>query len=137
MAAEIAHGAAAEVDPVAPLEGVIDVRREITRRRAPEPEVPAYAGGYGAGGGRGGHAGIFVTGVGVPRVHGEDLADAPGLDELHASAILLRGMDLVAHLGADLRLRGLQAQLPRFPSGMGERLLAIHVLAHPHGDHGR
>ena len=136
VAAEVAHGAASEVDPVAPLEGVIHIRRKLARGRAAEPEVPIDAGGHGGRGGRGGHAGILVTGVRMPGMHGEDLADTAGLDELHAGAVFLGGVDLIAHLGADLRLGGLQAELPGFPDGMCERLLAIDVLAEAHGGHG-
>ena len=137
VAAEVAHGAATEVHPVAPLEGVIHVRRELARRRAAEPEVPVDAGGHGARGGRGAQAGVLVAGVRMPGVHGEDLADAAGLDELHAGPVFLGGVDLVAHLGADLRPGGLQAQLAGFPDGVGEGLLAIDVLAETHGRHGR
>jgi len=72
----------------------------------------------------------------MPGVHGEDLADAAGLDEFHARAVFLCRMNLVTHLGAHLRLRGLEAQLTRFPGGVGERLLAVDMLTHAHGDHG-
>ncbi len=136
VAAEVAHGAATEVHPVAPLEGVIDVRGELARGRAAQPEVPVDAGGHGARRGRGGHAGILVAGVRVPAVHGEDLADAAGLDQLHGGPVFLGGVDLVAHLGADLRLGGLQAQLAGFPDGVREGLLAIDVFAETHGGHG-
>ena len=136
VATEVAHGAATEVHPVTPLEGVIHVRRELTRGRAAEPEVPIDAGGHRCRGGRRGHAGILIAGVRMPGVHGEDLADAAGLDELHAGAVFLGGMDLVTHLGADLRLGGLQAELTGFPDGVREGLLAIDVLAEAHGGHG-
>ena len=116
---------------------MVDVRSELACRRAAEPEVPADAGRHGRRRRGGGHVGVLVAGVGVPGVHGEDLADAAGLDELHAGTVLGRGMDLVPHLGADLRLRGLQAELAGFPDGMGEGLLAIDVLAEAHGHHGR
>ena len=72
----------------------------------------------------------------MPGVHGENLADPAGLDELHAGAVFFRGMDLVAHLGADLRLGGLQTELTGFPDGVREGLLAIDVFAETHGGHG-
>ena len=137
MATEVTHGAATEVHPVAPFERMVDVRRELAGLRGAEPEVPIHASGHGARSGRGGHVGVTIAGIGVPGVHGEDFADATGLDELHAGAVFFRGVNLVTHLGPHLGFRGLQAKLTRLPDGVRERLLAVDVLAHAHGDHGR
>jgi len=66
-----------------------------------------------------------------------DLADRPRADHLRPAAKPRIGRPLVAHLRADALLPGRLSHQPRFPDRMRERLLAIHVLAHPHGHHRR
>jgi hypothetical protein len=72
-----------------------------------------------------------------PDVNLLHLADDTGLDQLDDAAVVLGGVDLDAHLGRHLRLRRLLADLARLEDVVGERLLAVDVLAVLQGQHGR
>ena len=66
-----------------------------------------------------------------------DQAQVPAADDLGTAAEARIGRPLVAHLGAHLLLTGGLAHQPGLIDRVGQRLLAVHVLAHPHGRHGR
>ena len=63
-------------------------------------------------------------------------ADRPGLDQLDDPAVVVAGVDLRAHLGGDLGLRGRLADDPGLPDVVRQRLLAIDVLAQLQGGQG-
>ena len=68
-----------------------------------------------------------------------DRPDRPGADRLDHAPAALAGMPRVAHLGRDLVPRGRLRQHPRLVDRMGQRLLAVDVLAQLQrglGDHG-
>ena len=71
-----------------------------------------------------------------PDVDLADLADRARADDLRTATEPGVGRPLVAHLRADALLPGRLAHQPCFPDRVRQRLLAIDVLAHPHGGHG-
>ena len=69
---------------------------------------------------------------------------APGLNVLYLTnesisyypypgAVVLMGMNLVAHPGDDLRFCPLQSHLPGFPDVVCQGFLAVHMDSAPHG----
>ena len=65
-----------------------------------------------------------------PHVHLVHLADDAGVEDLLDLAAHRRGVALVAHLRRQVREPSRRlADQPRFPDVVGERLLAVHVLA--------
>ena len=75
-------------------------------------------------------------GTGLPGVDFLHLADHPGVDRLDGRAVRLVGLDLVAHLRHHPVLFRRQAHLAGLVDGVGERLLAEHVLLELHGRQG-
>ena len=66
-----------------------------------------------------------------------DRADGAALDQLDDAAVIVRGMNLRAHLRGDFGLDRRFGDEARFPDGVGERLFAVNVLARPKRRHGR
>ena len=65
-----------------------------------------------------------------PDVHLADRADDAGVEDLADETALRGGVALVTHLGGEARqFRGGFPEQPGLPDVIGERLLAIHVLA--------
>ena len=64
-----------------------------------------------------------------------DRAQRPRPDRLANQPGLLAGLPEVAHLRADLGLGGRAADHAGFVDRVGQRLLAVHVLAHLEGHH--
>jgi hypothetical protein len=85
--------------------------------------------------------GVHILGaLARPKRHavapGVDLAhrpDCPRLDQLDDAAVVLGGVDLRAHLGGHLALAINLLQQAGLVHGMPDRLLAVNVLAAPHG----
>ena len=63
-------------------------------------------------------------------------ADGAGLDQLDDAAVVVVGVDLGAHLGGDLGLGGGLADDPGLADVVGQRLLAVDVLAELQGRQG-
>ncbi len=77
---------------------------------------------------------VFSGPIG-PAVDLADLADRAVADQLDDPPRAVKGVPLIAHLRDDIHLAGDFAHPPRLVNRMRERLLAIDVLAHPHGQH--
>src|SRR5207248_4789668 len=133
VAAEVAQAGAAELPEVAP--GHRDVGRIVRPRRPrPQPQVPVQAGRYrlvvfGPAGE------LRVPALGPdPGVDLAHRADRPGRDPLDRTADALGRVPLVAHLRGDAGLLRHLGDVPGLPEVVGQRLLAVDVLARAHGD---
>ncbi|MEY3457341.1 MAG: hypothetical protein RL215_498 [Planctomycetota bacterium] len=101
VATEISECAGAEVLPVAPFEGVVDIGSEWTFGSGAQPEVPVDAVGNGCGFGAGGAIAVLATLNADPGVYFADFTDGTFAEESHADAVFGGGVDLVAHLCGD------------------------------------
>ena len=135
MAAEVSECTATEVLPVTPDKGMV-TRGILAHRSHAEPEIPVHMRGHFGTRSRSEAFVAFVTGDGDPGIHFFDFANRAFFDQAGAEAVFEVRVDLISHLGHDLGLRSFQTHLPRFPDGVGERLLAIDVLAQAHGING-
>jgi hypothetical protein len=77
---------------------------------------------------------VFSRPVG-PAVDLADLADRAIANQFDDPPRAIEGVPLIAHLRDDVHLAGDFAHPSRLIDRVRERLLAIHVLAHPHGQH--
>ena len=68
-----------------------------------------------------------------PGVHFPNLADDAGANQFDATTHVIVGMGLVAHLGFHPRLLRYLGHHACFPDAVSEGLLAINMLAGPHG----
>ncbi len=132
MAAKVTQCTAAEVLPVTPNKGMV-AGRILAHRGAANPKIPIHVGGHFGAWGRGQALVALIAGDGHPGIDLFDFADGTFFDQAGAEAVFEVGMDLVAHLGDHLGLRRFHAHLAGFPHGVGQRLLAIDVLAKAHG----
>ncbi len=131
MAAQVRQRAAAEIPVLIPPRLAVDVAGvKGPLRRRPEPQVPMQ-------GRRHGHdlcrAAAVAPGARDPDVDVAHRANGPGLDELHHAPVIVAGVNLGAHLRGDAGLGGGLGEQAGFPDAMGQRLLAIHVLAELEG----
>ncbi|GBL30332.1 hypothetical protein EMGBS10_14820 [Opitutia bacterium] len=132
VAAEVAQRAAAEVQPIAPVERVVDRGRVGSGRRRAQPEVPGQTRRHRARRRACRELRVAVALVGQPGMRRAHLADAPLLDQPHRRPIFRAGMDLVAHLRADPVPGRLQPEQARLLDRVGQRLLQVDVLLQPH-----
>ncbi len=121
---------------------------ERPRGRGAEPEVPVETGGNRLGllGSfeheedvlvrLGRLLGLASPGAADPDVHLVHRPDGAGLDQLDHPPVIVAGMDLRAHLGRDLGLGRRLADDPRLGDVVGQRLLAVDVLAELQGRQG-
>ena len=160
VAAEVAHRTIAEFPPAIPARPRKIRRMEGPRRRGAGPEIPVHIRrdrhlffetihdreavvkpvGLVEFFGR---RGILESPSAIcPDVNLAHRADDPGVQDFLDRAPHGRGVTLIAHLRGELRkLRGRLTDKARLPDIVGERLLAIHVLAlrecEPRGEHVR
>ncbi len=128
MTAEIGEAAVAEVEPVAPLVGVVNVFLVRTHRRRPNPQVPVEIGGnrilpLGAS------FGSFDANA--PDIHLGDFPQRARLDNFDAPPQRFAGAPLVPHLRHHLAAADQLAQRPGLSHAVRQRLLAINILARP------
>src|ERR1035437_4126115 len=97
VASHVAESGGAEVDSLAPVDGMVGIADEGTQRRDADPVIPVERGRYGGGalGQRIGIAPLFLA----EGMHFLDLADDAGADQLDGGLVLAAGMNLDAHLG--------------------------------------
>ena len=81
-------------------------------------------------------AGFAVTCRIDPGMDSFDFSDGSFLDELHTSAIVFVGVDLVAHPGDDFGLCCQEFHLPGFPNIVSKGFLTMYVYTSSHGVHG-
>ena len=149
VAAEVAHGAVAEIPPAVPLgAGVVDFV-EGAHGRGADPEVPveAFRNGHGFFGAFGDEdaiavlLGVFLAlpapGTADPDMGFLDGADGAGLDQFNDAAVVLGGVDLDAHLGRRAGFLGGETDLACFVDVVGEGFFAVDVLLMLQGTHGR
>ena len=122
----VAERARAEIPPTPPVRGLIG-RVIRPHRRGSDPEVPVQALRHR------GHVGGPLAArprLAAPDVALADRPDRPGLDDFDDASIVVLGMDLRPHLGRDLRLRREVGHRAGLIDRVGQRLLAIDMLAH-------
>ena len=140
VAAEVAHGAAAEVPPAIPLRARKIGAVEWSPWSRPDPEVPVEVGRWLLSLGwplLNAHNiavlfGVFGTlaapGSAHPNAGSGHIANRSGLNQLHHAAIVRASMNLGTHLsGHACRFSGFH-HLACFPDVRGQRLFAINVL---------
>src|SRR5262245_12186285 len=102
MAPHVAEGAGAEVEPLAPLAGMVVARNERPLWRHAQPEIPVEAC----------RDRVFLVRarlavapvLAAPRVHFLHLPDRPAVDHLHHGPMYFMRMDLNPHLRDDFLL---------------------------------
>jgi hypothetical protein len=98
VAAHVAEGAGAEVEPFTPVTRVIPAVADVRARGGDaDPSVPIES--FGDGIGAVGHGVRVAPFLAAPGMHFADLADAQFLDSLDGGAVFGGAMDLDAHLG--------------------------------------
>ena len=133
MAAHIAEGAGAEVEPLPPFTRMVVALDEGSFRGDAEPEVPVQIRGNL----------VFLRGLGLrvaprfaaPRVDFFHLANRAIVDQLHHELVLAGRVNLNAHLRDELLLGRELGEPSRFKDRLRQRLLAVHVQPTLHGGH--
>ena len=129
VAAPIAHRAIAELPPRTPLQGMQFVV-VIAERHGADPLVPMQSGGHRF---RGQPSTSAAAAGGGPAVDLGHVADRAGPDILAEHANVLAAVPLVAQLRHDFAFAGRLHHEPDFADAVGQRLLAVDVLAQLHG----
>jgi len=134
VAAHVAEGAGAEIEPFAPFTWVVIAGDEWAFGGDSEPGVPIEAAGrhVDAGG-----AGVTVAPLlAAPAMDLTDFADGAFLDECDDGAVDHMGVDLDAHLGDKFFVSGQFGELSGLVNGLGEGFLGVDMQAPLHGGHG-
>ena len=131
---DIAKGAGAIVEPLAPLAGGIVAFDKIGLWRDTAPRIPIETRGQGvlAVGARISIPPFFTA----PSVYLGDFTDRALVHHLNCLAIRLMGVDLNSHLRDELVLGGVLGQPAAFVNIVRQRFLSIDVFAQLHGGHG-
>lgn len=146
MAAEVGHGAIAKIPPAIPARAGEVVFVEIPIGGRSDPEIPVEPGRhrhalFGRVGGVDDvlvRFGLFLRlptpGATDPDVAFGDFADGAAFDQFDDAPVVLRGVDLCAHLGHQLGAPGgLLNDHAAFPHVAGQRFFAVNVLVCPQG----
>ena len=134
VAAHVAESAGAEVEPLAPVAGVVEaVADERALGGDAQPFIPIEFGGRGVCGG--GHLAVVAPLFAAPCVDFFDFPDGSGLHEHDGGAVLGGAVNLDAHLGDEFLFAGDFGEAAAFVEVVGERLLPIDVHAALEGRH--